>query len=309
MEQFEQSSLNKRILIIAGLVISIIANLFLSYKYLTDKQKITFQEKEIIHLKNNRYSNSNIVESKVKELNNLKGELERISTERKKLGLSNDSLNKQISGLKGTINSLKNKSKLDKSEIEKLNKLIAELKDQIIERDRQIAELMVKNDSLFTDISTLKSENEKLSKYLASTNSVLEHASILKAENISIAGLKENGKELKNGELKGRRISSIKITFNLAENKVAKKGEKNFYVAMTTPSGKVFTDFRNGGGVTHLKNGHDINYTLVKAAKFENKSERIELVMPKGFDYVPGVYHISVYADGHEIGSSSFRVR
>jgi hypothetical protein len=295
--------------LLALLVISLLINVGLLVAVIMIYNQSTEQAQQIQALTGEVTTKDAEVLSKTKELENIKLDLERIKEERERLGLENDSLDGQINKLNGYISQLKKTSSLDSSKRKELEQLIADLRNQIIEKDEQIAALRTANDSLATGLSNVSAEKARLGDSLSSTASALAYAAILKAENVKITALKENGKEFDGEELKGSKIDRLKVVFAIADNKAAKKNRKDFYVALTTPKGEVFSDPNNGGGLLKLADGNDAIYTMNQAIDFHNSGEKLTFTMLKGFNYVPGVYKIDIYSEGYKIGDGSFKVK
>lgn len=294
---------------IALLGISVLLNIIMALALFSSYSSLSEKEAQLNKLNSWVSYSDHDVKSKKSELTELQTDLERIRKEREALGLSNDSLNQQITDLKATILQLEKQPKLDQTQMMKLEQLIAKLKNQIIQKDRQIAALKMENDSLITDVNNLKTESLMLTQSLDSTESILELASVLKAENIQVDALKDNGKEMWGSVYRGKRVDRVRVTFSLADNKVARKGLKEFQIALTTPEGKIFSDYLNGGGVVSLKDGARMPYTMAQTVAFNNKREKLTFTMLKGFDYEPGIYKITVFSDGYKIGEGNFEIK
>ncbi len=303
----EEKSGNTGIIIV--LVLSILTNIGLGVGLFINMNKVSEQESIILSLNNEVTQKDAEVLQKTTELEGLQSDLERIREEREKLGLANDSLNNRISTLGATIAQLKKTSKLDGDAKRKLERLIAELRAEVLEKDQQIAVLIGERDSLATGLSEATVEKHRLGDSLRSAASALAYAAILKAENVKVVALRENGKEFEGEELKGSRIDRIKVTFSLADNKAAKRDSKGFYVALTTPKGEVFSDPNNGGGMLTLADGSEILYTMNQALRFDNTNQKLTFTMLKGFNYIEGAYKINIYSEGYHIGEGSFKVK
>jgi septal ring factor EnvC (AmiA/AmiB activator) len=256
------------------------------------------------------------IESKTKELESLAQELERIKSERDNLGLQNDSLIINIEKLNKAIKDIKKSKKLDEAKKAELNKLISQLREEIIAKDKEILELKSLNDSLATSVKYISNEKSKLADSLdrvqsqrKDVESQLAYASILKAEDIKVVGVKSNGKEFEDKEYKASKLDRFRVKFRIADNKAAKKGTREFYVRLKTPDGDVFTDPINGGGYFNLSDGTPLTYTLMAKAEFNNQNEQIELTSFAGLKFVPGFYKIEIYSDGNIIGETTFKVK
>jgi uncharacterized protein (DUF3084 family) len=302
MEPNKSSS--KLPLIISGVlnVVLVIALIVMNNK---NKEQIT----RIEQLADTVQTTRTEVDQKSKELEDVKSNLERIKAERDKLGLKNDSLDQKIAKLNTYIALVKKNGKIDVAKRKEMEALIASMKEEIIKKDQEIAQLKYQNDSLSTDLTNTKTEKQKLGDSLSTTSKDLAYASILKAEGIKVTALKENGKELDEAEYKHKKIDRLKIAFSIADNKAAKKNKKTFYVALVTPNSGIFSDPNNGGGTTTMADGTKISYTLNQSVLFDNSNQKVTFTMLKGFNYVPGTYGIIVYSEGYKIGEGKVVVK
>jgi hypothetical protein len=295
--------------LIVVLVISILSNIGLGFGFYSFMNKSNEQETEIAALNSEVIIKDAEVLSKTHDLENLQMDLERIKEERERLGLSNDSLELQMTELAATISKLRRTAKLDAGVKAQLEKLIADLRGQVVEKEMQIAVLTIERDSLNTSLASANEDKMRLGDSLNSTASALAYAAVLKAENFKVLGVRENGKEFEGAELKGSRIDRLKVVFSLADNKAAKRDDKDIFVALTTPAGEVFSDPNNGGGLITLEDGSDALYTMNQNVKFDNTNQQMAFTMLKGFSYVPGQYKLTVYSEGHVIGKGGFKVK
>lgn len=295
--------------LIVVLVISILSNIGLGFGFYSFMNKSNEQETEIAALNSEIIIKDADVLSKTHDLENLQMDLERIKEERERLGLSNDSLELQMTELAATISKLRRTAKLDAGVKAQLEKLIADLRGQVVEKEMQIAALTIERDSLNTSLASANEDKMRLGDSLNSTASALAYAAVLKAENFKVLGVRENGKEFEGAELKGSRIDRLKVVFSLADNKAAKRDDKDIFVALTTPAGEVFSDPNNGGGLITLEDGSDALYTMNQNVKFDNTNQQMTFTMLKGFSYVPGQYKLTVYSEGHVIGKGGFKVK
>lgn len=271
--------------------------------------KISQKNDEIGTLSGTVDSKSTEIVTKTKELESLGQDLERIKEEREKLGLQNDSLDSQISTLNSYIAEIKRTSKIDAKKRKELEALIVKLREEITAKDQEIVTLKSQNDSLSTNLTSVTAEKGRLGDSLSSKLKELEYASILKADDIKVTALKENGKELDKEEYKAKQIDRIKITFKIADNKAAKKNNKTFYIRLVTPSGTPFSDANNGGGTIQTADGKDVLYAFSQSLLFDNSRQTVTVIMPKGFNYEPGTYIVAVFAEGYRIGEGGFKVK
>jgi hypothetical protein len=100
----------------------------------------------------------------------------------------------------------------------------------------------------------------------------------------------------------------LKITFNLADNKVANKGPRDIYVQIIAPNNQPIFDVARGSGTFSL-DGREEFFTVHQDILFDNTQQELTYFYEKGSKYVTGVYEVRIYADGYQIGTKSFEVK
>ncbi|HVD96648.1 MAG TPA: hypothetical protein VNB90_00495 [Cytophagaceae bacterium] len=278
---------------------------YLLYTNSTKSDTIAKQEDKI-------ESDSATINAKVKELEELNLALTRAKMEMDELGKSNDTLNQQLVQLNEYIKQVKAGNA---KQISNLSSKLSEYKKLLESKDQEIVTLRAKTDSLSTEVSTLNQQKSQMGDSIAALNSVKSElaqqvaiASILKAENIHVTAINKKDKELSKDEYKAKDIVKLKVMFNLGDNKVARKDNKQIHMRLIEPSGTVLYDAAAGGGFFNA-DGKDIPYTDKKTVKFDNTKQQVGFVYVKGSEYKSGNYTVEIYADGIKIGETQFTVK
>lgn len=286
------------IIIVQLLVIGVLLYLYISQKNENEAniQTIDTQSKEITQKK--------------KEIEDLLSQYEQVKKEREALGLNNDSLNNQILKLRGYIDDINKSKKISESKLRELNKQIDLMRADLEAKDREIAALIQKNDSLTVNLTSVREEKTRMSDTMRTLSEKVSIAQILRAENIKVNAVKENGKIIEDddSEFKLRKIDKIRVTFNLAENNVADHNSKTVYMAFVTPTGETFVDTNAGGGEVVI-DGQPAKYTLSKTIDFDNSKQKLIFEMYRGFKYLPGLHAVELFCEGHKIGTASFVIK
>ncbi|MEB2781005.1 hypothetical protein U3A58_11430 [Algoriphagus sp. C2-6-M1] len=203
------------------------------------------------------------------------------------------------------------------SEIIALNEKIKSYNNMIVEKDQEILELRALNQQLFTENQDLKTTQAEIEEEVAQLNIQKEDlqakvnvASMLKAENIEIYAVNSRGKERveTTKDFKNRQIERIKVSFNLADNKVAEKGPRNIYVQVLAPNEQPIFDVAKGSG-TFMMNGAEKFYTVKQDVIFDNTEQELTFFYEKGSDYASGTHQVKVFVDNYEVGSKTFTVK
>ncbi|MEB2786912.1 coiled-coil domain-containing protein [Algoriphagus persicinus] len=203
------------------------------------------------------------------------------------------------------------------SEIIALNEKIKSYNTMIVEKDQEILELRALNQQLFTENQDLKTTQAEIEEEVAQLNIQKEDlqakvnvASMLKAENIEIYAVNSRGKERveTTKDFKNRQIERIKVSFNLADNKVAEKGPRNIYVQVLAPNEQPIFDVAKGSG-TFMMNGAEKFYTVKQDVIFDNTEQELTFFYEKGSDYASGTHQVKIFVDNYEVGSKTFTVK
>lgn len=181
-------------------------------------------------------------------------------------------------------------------------------------------------DSLYTINRELKAENiqiranyereRMLTRELQKDKEVLadqvEEAAVLKAVNISatpvtIRGL--TGREAETDRV--RRVDLIRICFSLAANNITEAGKRNVYIRIARPDNKILIAGL-GDDYSFIYKDNVMQYSIMREIDYQNQELQLcadwvnrntkELMMA-------GTYIVSIFADDHEIGQTSFSLR
>lgn len=222
-----------------------------------------------------------------------------------------------------------------KGELEEEQAKIMELLEKIKKSDGSVAELSKyktqyvklkrEMDNLIAENNVLKENNSKLTKNLDSTNVVLTNAktvndtlvaknqnlskTVEKAQRLSVLNLttlavkqKSSGKQINTD--KASKADVLKIGFTIAENQVAKTGDRTYYVQVIDSKNNVLGEKKTETfGTTYLP------YSFQKTIKYENKTVQVqEDLSVKNIS--EGTYFVNVFdKKGELVSKSSFQLK
>jgi hypothetical protein len=296
---------NKRFFLIGIIIVLLIINAVKFYLDYQDSQ----QKEQIISNKDKQ------LEETYGKLENVSRELEDKIEQIRKLGGNVDSLLVIQKELEADKIALKRSGAIAKRNYEEIKDKLEGYEYLLRQKDGEIEQLKSQSKVLFEENKNLKTQKNTLSD---SINKIVETkeqlakqvatASVLKAENINVLGITEKGKEKDGGEYKAKQLDKIKVSFNLAENKVAKIEGKEILLCISDPNGNPVYDVSNGSG-TFIYQDKEMFYTAKQDILFDNTNQKIEFLYDKGSDYEKGTYKVDIYAEGNKIGASSFVVK
>ena len=255
----------------------------------------------------------------IKEYETIKADFERQSQELQKLGLSNDSLQTRIAGVNADLLRLRSfKAGSFSIAMQKQFKQRAiNLEGQLKKRDEEIAQLKKDNETLYTETTTLKERQNKLTDTISTiskTNRDLSDkvtvASRLQADNIRVAIITKKNKEKEDDkeEFKAKRVDKVKVSFNLARNDVSPKESKAIYLRILEPDGAALYNLSTGGG-TFTVDGQESFYTQKQDVVYDNSRQPVQFTYAKGAEYKKGVHTVELYEGGSLMGKTTFTLK
>jgi myosin heavy subunit len=189
---------------------------------------------------------------------------------------------------------------------------------------QQFLALQTKMNSLMQEVDVLKKENTKLTTNLDSTKVVLADSknynqvlvgqneelskTVEKGSKLSVLNLKTGSYKLKSSGKqietdKASRVDILKISFTIAENSIAKSGDKTYYVQVIDSKSNVL-----GDKATTSFGDKSLTYSFTTTVKYENKTVQVSQDLPgKGFE--KGTYFVNVFDKAELVSKSSFTLR
>lgn len=220
----------------------------------------------------------------------------------------------EIAEKRNEIQSLLSKKNATEGELAKAQKLINSLNTDINRYKQEIAVLQAQNDSLLIANDTLHVQQERMSgRLVAETSRADENERNLRStfsiSNYKITGLKvkNSGKEVETE--KAKRIDKLRVSFDLDPNQYAETGEKEIYIAIFKPDGKL-GKFKNAtpGQLETWANGlvdysDKVNFNYTQGTKQNITFDWEE------YDFPKGIYKIDLYQNGMKIGQKSLELK
>ncbi len=282
--------------VVAVLAILLIASLVYIFKVTSEVQttqtelKSTLTEKELV----------------MKDLKDLKATYDAAIAE-------NTSMSEELIQERDKVVSLMddlNKSKGDVASMSKYkNQFLAlqgNMKVLIAENDvlkKQNTTLTTQRDSTVVVLGESKRFNEVLVGQNEELSKRVEKGSKLTILNMKTAAykLRSSGKQI--ATEKASRADVLKISFTIAENHIAKSGDKTYYVQVIDSKNNVLGDKK-------IENFGDksLTYSFVTNVKYENKTVEVSEDL-SGKDFAKGTYFVNVFDKDVVVSNTSFTLK
>jgi len=161
--------------------------------------------------------------------------------------------------------------------------------------------LRTENIEVKKQLSKTEKEKEELSEEKEELSEQVEKASVLSAKNLVISPLNKRSRE----KFKTSNVEKIRICFTLRENTIIYPGTKTIYIRITRPDDVILTS-----GVNLFEyQGEQIVYSGKRDVEYENVDVDMCIYWTNDGQLIPGSYSVTLYADGNDIGSSTFSLK
>ncbi|MRX40366.1 hypothetical protein GJU43_13845 [Flavobacterium sp. LC2016-23] len=200
-----------------------------------------------------------------------------------------------------------NKSKGDVSKYRnQVQGMQAKMKTLVAENDelkKQNGVLTVQRDSTIVVLGESKKFNEVLVGQNEELAKTVEKGSKLSILNTKTAAykLRSSGKQIETD--KASRADVLKISFTIAENQIAKSGDKTYYVQVIDAKNNVLGDKK-----TESFGDNTLTYSFKTTVQYENKSVNVVEDLP-GKDFAKGTYFINIFDNDELVSKTSFSLR
>lgn len=207
------------------------------------------------------------------------------------------------------------KAELEKSQGDVAS--MAKFKNDYLRLKREMDNLMKENDVLKKQNVTLTTQRDstqvvlndarKVNDTLIAKNDDLaktvEKGSKLSVLNLQTMAVKQrsSGKQIDTD--KASRADVLKISFMIAENQIAKSGDKTYHIQVIDSKNNVLGDKK-----TESFGDKTLTYSFEKKVKYENKTVQVAQDLPVK-DIEGGTYFVNIFDKGELVSKTSFTLR
>jgi len=197
-----------------------------------------------------------------------------------------------------------------KRQMNDLNSLVSDLNTKVDELQKQNVTLSTQKDSLGKDIT----QKATVISDLQTTNSTLTKkvtvASLLIPTDIDVKAVREKSSGKESETNRASKAQSLKVCFNVPENKVSDPGEKTFFVRILSPEGSVLAVESAGSGVfTSVESGDQVQYTNTATVNYDQQPKQLCSNWTQSTPFTVGHYTTEIYQDGYLVGKSGFDLK
>lgn len=180
------------------------------------------------------------------------------------------------------------------------------MKNYIIQVDslnRRNEMLMAENSQVKQDIAVAESKNMQLEEEKGHLQEKIKMAAQLEATELSAVGVNARGKEAESA----RRATQIRVSFTLSKNVTTPRGDKTIYVRIQNPNQLLLQ--KSAGDVFPFED-LKIPFSAKREVTYEGNALPINIFWDNaGAEFIPGEYTVDVFADGNNIGTTTFTMK
>jgi hypothetical protein len=282
--------------IIAVLAVLLIGSLIYIFKATSDAEVVQTELKSTVSEK----------DSVMKDLQELKATYDAAIAENTSMS---DELIQERDKVVNLISDLK-KSKGDVASLAKYKKqffaLQSNMKVLMAENEglkKENAVVTSQRDSTVVVLGEAKKYNEVLVGQNEELSKAVEKGARLTILNMKTSAYKmrSSGKQIETD--KASRADVLKISFTIAENQIARSGDKTYYVQVIDSKSNVL-----GNKKTEYFGDSSLVYSFITNVKYENKTVQVSEDLP-GKDFAKGTYFVNVFDKNELIAKTSFTLR
>ncbi|MGN0221469.1 MAG: hypothetical protein ACI4BA_05030 [Prevotella sp.] len=287
--------MNKKIIIpLLAVIIVLVGGVAYLFTSLTQQKQVNKEMQELADLDKKEMENE--YEQFAKQYSEMKTQI------------NNDSIVAQLTQeqmrTQQLLEELKRVKNSDAREIARLKKELATVRAVLRSYVLQIDSLNRLNQDLTEENTRIRGQYEQATQQIQGLNS--EKASLsekvaiaaqLDATNISMVLKNKRQRVAK----KIKDCKTIEVSFSIARNVTAANGVRTFYVRIAKPTGEVL----NGGGTFSYEN-KQIAYSMKRSMEYTGEELQVTTYWNVNEFLSDGSYNVSIFADGHAIGSRTF---
>lgn len=242
------------------------------------------------------------------ELNDLVYRYDSLATE-------NDTINEQLlvaqAKVKNLLTEIEQTKKISLGQINSYQNQVTTLRGimrdfvvQIDSLNRRNQELLAENLEVKEQYKQVETEKQQLTEEKQQLEKNLQRAAVLQVRELMAEALNSRSKETRFAN----RADQLRVYFILAENVSAKRGSKNIYVRIMRPDQLLMS--KSESNVFPFED-LNIQYSAMREVVYEGHDLPVAIFWDNNgeSDFMPGKYTIDLFADGHNIGTTSVELK
>jgi hypothetical protein len=292
----QKSSSNKKIIIIALLALLAALGVYTMRSSSKFKEAESFLKEEKKQILSNLTSMEEKYDTAIAQNNSMSEEL---TIERDRIIAFKDS----VTNLKNANWSLIRRYKGQIGKLEATNSRLMAVADSLFLVNN---DLTIQRDSITGKLIEQTSANDTLMAQNTDLAAKVKIGGALRANSIKAMAMRLRGNGKFTETSKAQKAEAIRVTFRIEANEIAIPGDKDAFIVIQNPSGKVISE----KGTFTLRNGKDMPYTDKTVVPYKNAEEDVVMFVENITQkFVKGTYSVKVYVEGNLVGATRLELK
>jgi hypothetical protein len=243
-----------------------------------------------------------------RQKSNLEMELHEIYNQYDSLKSDNDTMNLKLLAQQQHIEKLLKVNANNVYKIQMYEKELKTIREVLKSYIYQIDSLNQANIALRTEnievrqrLKQTEIEKQELTTQKEALTQMVVKASVLSAKNIVITPLNKRSRE----NVRSDKVDKLRTCFTIRENAVMPPGNITIYLRIVRPDEVVLS---SGVNLFDLQ-GEQIVFSASREVQYENVDIDMCIFWTNDGQLIPGNYQVHIYAEGNEIGSTTFALK
>lgn len=163
--------------------------------------------------------------------------------------------------------------------------------------------LIAENTEMRTQVQQVTTENQELIERQQNMEGLISTGQVLQTTALSAAAIKlrSSGKQVE--ITRAGQADMIKACFTIVENRIAKPGNKELYMRIVAPDGKVLPS-KEANATRKFGDEGELPYSVMRTIDYTNSAMDVCIFysVEEGYDLTKGDYKIFVYEGPNRIG-------
>jgi TolA-binding protein len=223
----------------------------------------------------------------------------------------------ELAEIKTRIRTLVTKQNASAKELNEARQLIRQLNGKIDGYLEEIERLQGLNQQLTEDNQNLNQEKSQLNRDLntvkvekADLAEKVDVGSTLHASRFNLAAVDVRNRGKEKSTSSAKKADKLRISFDLDENMIAPSGNKDLYVIVTDPTGKIVKEQGLASGSFNTRKEGAKEFTNKVSVDYEQgERKNVSFDLQQVDKYVPGNYKVEVYHNGFRIGDGTIELK
>jgi preprotein translocase subunit SecD len=256
-----------------------------------------------------------VVREMTVQKDSLQVELSRLSIGYDSLRTENDTINTRLEAaqtrVKALITELEQTKRVSfrkiteyQNQVNTMRGIMRDFVAQIDSLNRRNEILMAENLQVKEDYKRVETEKNQLSQEKDKLQQNLQRAAMLEARDLTVEALNDRNKDTKYA----KRTEKLRVSLVLSKNVTAKRGSKYVYIRITRPDQLLLA--KSQSDVFQFED-LKIQFSAAREVNYEGNELPVAIFWDNAGspELVPGVYSVDVFADGNNIGTTSFSLK